>query len=98
MQEDYPSAMAQMRRALIPHFKRAKELKQEARLVRYKLLIERKECKTKTAHLIANKLKMKDVAEKKTADHHIFPGRYSPFSNFHPSVFKIQGQVYTCVE
>ena len=74
MQEDYPSAMAQMRRALIPHFKRAKELKQEARLVKYKLFIERKEYTTKTAHLIANNLKMRDVAEKKTATHLFFLG------------------------
>lgn len=98
IQEDFPPAMARRRRTLFPLFKRAKELKLDARLVKDRLIIAQKMYSIESVHEIAEQLKMREISEKITDTHHLFFGRFSPLSNFHPSPFQIKGMKFTCVE
>ena len=96
--EDYPQSIIRKRNALYPVYKQAKEQDLKTRLVGDKLHIEGKIYSTETIHQVTSEIQMRQKVERITEKYHLFSGRYSPFSNFFPAPFKLNGLQFSCNE
>ena len=102
--EDLPSAYESRRRALRPILNLAlskEKYRGKAHLSMDKLVINKKVytfAPKNNLHELPDDLRPELTAQKSNPTTLIFFGQHSPMSNFHPSVFKINGVTYSCGE
>jgi ribA/ribD-fused uncharacterized protein len=98
MKEDFPSEIERERRDLIPFLYAARDQGKKASLVGNRLVIDSQSYTRDTLDKLPQSLSPRQVSEKTVGDYHFFQGKMSPFSNFYPSEFIIDGRLYNCVE
>ena len=104
MREDFPEPIERERRILVPILRAAKKLENvKSRLVANKLIVNSQTFTVNTLNHLPAPLAPRKVSEKVVSSanggvYHLFEGRLSPFSNFHPSHFKLNGLSFSCAE
>ena len=93
--EDLPPAMLDSQRTLAPLMKTAKRHDKSARLNKGRLIFKHETYNKSQAF---NLPFLDEVSTRTIHDRIYFQGRYSKFSNFHPSSIKIQGTLFPTVE
>ena len=100
LREDYPTPIEKSRSTLMPFLRAAQRQKKKAKLVRDRLIIDEKTYTIMDLHKLPPELLPRKVFERRTEDgsYHLFGGKHSPFSNWHPAPFTINGRKYSCSE
>ena len=95
--EEYPIHVKRMQNKILPILKLAKSLPayhEKSRLDGNKLLINGTRYSIDELDRLPAEIAAYKAAEKSNDSHIIFAGELSPYSNFHPSSFTIEGQTY----
>jgi ribA/ribD-fused uncharacterized protein len=98
MNEDFPQDIQKRRSQLYPAYKLAIEKKHKARMLVDKLIVDSMVYTVDCFHKLPSDIHPKQLAERSTTDAVFFHGKYSSFSNFHPSEFIPEGQKFNSVE
>jgi ribA/ribD-fused uncharacterized protein len=92
----FPSDIAKKRRILQPVLYRAREQQLKATMNLDKLNIEGVQYSVENVFDVP--FNISSLHTKENANSVVFHGRFSPFSNFHPSNFYVDGEKFYCVE
>ena len=99
LEEDYPVEIKNRRQVLEPIFRAAKKIPDlKCSMVADKLIINGQRYTTSTLHRLPDPLKLHNTSVATQGDVVYFFTRASPFSNFFPALFKLNGSTYSCVE
>ena len=99
LEEDFPTEIKNRRQVLEPILKAARKIPNlRSTLVGDKLFVNGQRYTVDALHLLPDPLKLQNTSLVTQGDYVYFFSRGSPFSNFFPSRFKLNGQTYSCVE
>ena len=99
--EDFPEEIQTKRRILYPAFKKARRLPKyrgNVSLQKDKLILNNKSYTIENMHELPDEVNPWQLAHQEDRDALAFFGIQSPFSNFHPASFRVDGIDYNCTE
>ena len=99
--EDFPEEIQTRRRILYPAFKKARSLPKyrgSVSLQKDKLIVNKKSFTVENMHHMPDDINPWHLAHQEDKDALAFFGIQSPFSNFHPAPFRIDGIEFSCTE
>ena len=99
--EDFPEEIERRRRILYPIFKKARRLpayKGQVSMQKDRLIVDSKTYTVETMHMLPEPINPWQLSQQTDSDSLAFFSIHHPFSNFHPSPFKVDGLHFSCNE
>ena len=100
VREDFPEAIDKDRQKLLPYYLAARDQKMKASLRGDSLLVDGHIYRADDTEALQDTIRPREVCEKVLPDTntHLFFGCLSPFSNWYPATFKVEGRSYNSAE
>lgn len=100
LREDYPEDIEKQRRRMYPIVREAKRKKfvGDVYIAGANLYVNKQRYTVDTLYQLPDSINPRHLGTKDTGNMMLFYGRFSPYSNFHPATFDIDGKKYGTVE